>query len=583
MRLLLLLGHPGYSSFWRVKVVYRAQPYQVAWANLSAMIHGDALDGEAESDNSSNRRPSSSGVLVHGVSSIIEGGSSPLAQRASRIITPSKVAENWLVDDAALWRFAVSTLFAKGPGGVAMRTHKRRLRVIQESFLASELVDIIMEHANFASRVEAVDVAQRLQNAKLITRIGSVLGRHAQSSHKDFTDSDKLYVSKVHLHKSDSDHACIVTDSGEPVLCWKEFGSGPERGPVRSVELKIPCDQIDLQSRHFWSEAVFVQNPAEGQSLGHIAVVHPCIPEDWEIMMAAAVDSDSESLTDTWSVGDPTPDKPPSPPPVDDSEPDAFVHKSSAMSMSAVSEAMLEVGGSSVAHCKNLASNGVVKHVFSSIARPFIMELRRLSEDGDINDDRAYQVVGKSLLCKEGDNLGQDLCVESMFRLFNLIWSESRDIFPVPARAPFAVSYDVFPTSAKQGFMEALSGLKSFKEFDWDNWIATRGHDKDAITRMIASAAGSYVAAYILSIGDRHTENVQIQDNLTFVHIDFGFVLNSAPPIDGVCFIFAAHFRCAFALSAFLIVSLSPFMSFLFCYYSHLLRFILHLKTHFAG
>jgi Domain found in Dishevelled, Egl-10, and Pleckstrin (DEP) len=516
----LLLRNPGFAAFWRVKVVYRSQPYEIAWANLAAMVD-DVTKGDDSNGSSLSSVPAthsndlataeSIGVLVHGSSTV--SVSSGVLQKA--LTSPSEAIQRWLKDDASLWRYAVTRLLAKGDGGVAMRPHKRGLRVVHDSFLASELVDIIMEHANFSTRAEAVAIGQRLQNAKLITRVTRLLGRQADSSHSTFSDSDKLYVTNVSLHKADSDHACIVSGNGAPVLCWKEFGSGPERGPVRSVELKIPCDQIDLQSIDFWSKTVYVAKAVKGEPLGHIAVVHPLLPVDW---MSNAVGDDGSDMSGPgndshWSVSESTQNGPPSPPA--DNDEDNRATSPPATDIASMNIAVVSEDAS--IGIQNVVSRAVVRKVFSSIARPFIMELHRLIENDDVDDEKTRCVVGSMILCKEGDNLGQDLSVETMFRIFNLIWAETPDLFADSSKAPFSVTYDVFPTSPKQGFMEALNGLVSFKDFDWDTWVATCGNDKELVAEMVASAAGSYTAAYILSIGDRHTENVQIQNNTTFV------------------------------------------------------------------
>jgi hypothetical protein len=145
-------------------------------------------------------------------------------------------------------------------------------------------------------------------------------------------------------------------------------------------------------------------------------------------------------------------------------------------------------------------------------------------------------VEGPLVLVKEGDNLGADMAVEQLFRCFNMLW---QDAAAAPAAAvaaaafPFALPYTVFATSARRGFMEVVPGLTSLKEFDWTAWVATRGADPAAVQRMVMSAAGSYIGAYVLGAADRHTENVQVQDGSTMLHIDFGFLLGSSPPIDG--------------------------------------------------
>jgi hypothetical protein len=193
-----------------------------------------------------------------------------------------------------------------------------------------------------------------------------------------------------------------------------------------------------------------------------------------------------------------------------------------------------------------VVGGAVVRKVFSSIARPMIIELRRPMEDCWIDDEGSHESVSPNLLVKEGDNLGQDMCVEIMFRCFNQIWNESPEIFPDPEQTPLAFPYEVFPTDIKRGFMEAVSGLESLKDFDWEDWKLTKAVDRKNVIRMVMSAAGSYVGAYILGAADRHQDNVQIKDGTTMLHIDFGFLLGSTPPIDGPRFAIYPQMEKAF-------------------------------------
>jgi hypothetical protein len=46
-----------------------------------------------------------------------------------------------------------------------------------------------------------------------------------------------------------------------------------------------------------------------------------------------------------------------------------------------------------------------------------------------------------------------------------------------------------------------------------------------AMSRLVSSAAASYVSAYILGIRDRHFDNILIRQDGTLFHVDFGHIL----------------------------------------------------------
>lgn len=286
----------------------------------------------------------------------------------------------------------------------------------------------------------------------------------------------------------------------------------------------IACDLIDLQGLDFWTNSIFVPNPVKGQTLGYRMVAHPLAYISFSgDDKFGPFQNESRNGTGNYSN-----DSPPSP---ENSQSNLSGTTSGVSSMS-LTDLMEDMASNNVSSPGIVSSVKIVK-VFSSIARPMIIQLRSAVEGAEIGTDVGHEASDDLLLVKEGDNLGQDLCVELMFLGFNSLWANSPDSFPDPEKAPFTYAYEVFPTSAKQGFMQAVPGLTSLKEFDWDNWVETRGKDPVAINQMVRSAAGSYIGAYIVGAADRHTENVQIQDNFTLLHIDFGYVLGNVPPIDG--------------------------------------------------
>ena len=56
-------------------------------------------------------------------------------------------------------------------------------------------------------------------------------------------------------------------------------------------------------------------------------------------------------------------------------------------------------------------------------------------------------------------------------------------------------------------------------------------------SKLVASAAASYIAAYVLGLKDRHYDNILlIPTEGTLFHIDFGFIFGMSPSLDTVSF-----------------------------------------------
>jgi len=142
------------------------------------------------------------------------------------------------------------------------------------------------------------------------------------------------------------------------------------------------------------------------------------------------------------------------------------------------------------------------------------------------------------IISKKGDNLFQDLGCATIFRVFNMLWHDSRSAKQFfgekTGDIPWVFTYEVVPTGDKMGFLECVNDIVPFKDFNWSKW--EKKATPEDIDTMINTAAGAHIAAYVVGVRDRHWDNICIKDNRILFHIDFGFLLGSQPPIDAPLF-----------------------------------------------
>lgn len=152
----------------------------------------------------------------------------------------------------------------------------------------------------------------------------------------------------------------------------------------------------------------------------------------------------------------------------------------------------------------------VVKR-FASGHAPTLLELG--TPGGDV-----IRMVFKS------DDLRPDHNACTMFRVFNALWLRAHTRrHTVVSALPFAV----YPLSASVGLMEFVADSVSMRE-----WLATGSApiaDMTAQQRcaFMSSAAGSFVACWVLGIRDRHRDNVMIQrESCVLWQLDFKHLWN---------------------------------------------------------
>ncbi|XP_070560481.1 phosphatidylinositol 4,5-bisphosphate 3-kinase catalytic subunit alpha isoform-like [Ptychodera flava] len=168
--------------------------------------------------------------------------------------------------------------------------------------------------------------------------------------------------------------------------------------------------------------------------------------------------------------------------------------------------------------------------ILSSAKRPLLLSWA----NPDLMSEALYE--DHQILFKNGDDLRQDMLTLQVFRIMDSIWkNEGIDLRMIP--------YGCLATGNKTGMVEVvrnaktvykiqriggITGTLQLSSSQLHNWIKERNkgekYDK-AIEAFTHSCAGYCVATFILGIGDRHNDNIMVNEDGQIFHIDFGHFL----------------------------------------------------------
>jgi len=399
-----------------------------------------------------------------------------------------------------LVQFAATEIFIPG-SGLKLRTRFRRFRFIKNSFRAARAVDTVLLKLGIEDRSRAVTLLDKMRQCGIISTYGKLP--------RPFEDNRRVWFwnSKVSVNR---ESACLRIQTGEKISCWKLADALGSHHVVTSIDMNIHVDMLDLQSFSFWTKDIFSVNADNEKFLAFKHVLHPLYKFDCMDFKRSVSNSE--------------------------------VSATEAKSDTSLSSAENITSSSFNGLCGAATS---IDHVFCSIARPFILSLKYLPEgplDGDVSQ---WPTCGSRLIVKKGDNLFQDLFCQTVFRFFDALWKLNGSEFPHNL-IPFIYTYEVFPVELKIGFMEMVQNTVALKDFDWKVWKEKHSHDAQVLNHMVRSAAGAYIGAYALGVRDRHWDNVLIKDESVLIHIDFGFILGQAPPIDAPRFSISQSMQEAF-------------------------------------
>ena len=173
--------------------------------------------------------------------------------------------------------------------------------------------------------------------------------------------------------------------------------------------------------------------------------------------------------------------------------------------------------------------------VFSSSTRPIKYTFRMKEESKKYNrfgNQNYYEFIFKI-----GDDLRQDQLILQMINYMDSLLKNMHLDYEF-------TTYKTLATSKSDGFVEFVPNSKTIfdikKEYNnqikgfYEEISKINGETNEEIYNKklesyINSCAGYCVVTYILGIGDRHLENLMIDNNGRLFHIDFGYILGKDP------------------------------------------------------
>ncbi|CAK9034636.1 Phosphatidylinositol 3-kinase VPS34 (PI3-kinase VPS34) (PI3K VPS34) (PtdIns-3-kinase VPS34) (Carboxypeptidase Y-deficient protein 15) (Vacuolar protein sorting-associated protein 34) (Vacuolar protein-targeting protein 29) [Durusdinium trenchii] len=167
--------------------------------------------------------------------------------------------------------------------------------------------------------------------------------------------------------------------------------------------------------------------------------------------------------------------------------------------------------------------------ILKSNAAPLLLESLSLSSSTEPKREKC--------MVKVGDDLRQDQLVLQLLHFMEMVWEER-----LPSEESELlrfVPYRVLAMTPDAGYIKFVPGAVSLsKAFASSNgdlaaWLSThqpRQMTKERVLSNLCGSAAAYcVATYVLGIGDRHLDNLQITPEGHFFHIDFGFIFGEDP------------------------------------------------------
>eukprot|EP00485_Elphidium_margaritaceum_P014445 CAMPEP_0202728216 /NCGR_PEP_ID=MMETSP1385-20130828/185514_1 /ASSEMBLY_ACC=CAM_ASM_000861 /TAXON_ID=933848 /ORGANISM="Elphidium margaritaceum" /LENGTH=1036 /DNA_ID=CAMNT_0049394463 /DNA_START=135 /DNA_END=3245 /DNA_ORIENTATION=+ len=168
-----------------------------------------------------------------------------------------------------------------------------------------------------------------------------------------------------------------------------------------------------------------------------------------------------------------------------------------------------------------------VKKIFNSNAKPYLI-------DCFVHDtQRNTMMLSSSFILKQSDDLRKDAAVLKMFEFMNEIWKENGLKYHDCGVA--ALTYKCIPFGPDIGVIEQIPNCIELNKVLTLRTRLCKPDNKHLYHQLLASAAGAFIAGFVMGIRDRHDDNILLQSEasvLKLFHIDFGYMFGDRVGLD---------------------------------------------------
>lgn len=139
-----------------------------------------------------------------------------------------------------------------------------------------------------------------------------------------------------------------------------------------------------------------------------------------------------------------------------------------------------------------------LRKIMPSNARPLLIDCYTRTKQSNNGSSGGLQI--SSMLLKRGDDLRKDAAVLLMFRFMNAIWTDANLKYNEISVQVFL--YSVVPMSIDFGVIEFVPDVTQIANIG-KLGIELKKNNNNEMSRLIATAAASYIASYVIGVRDR--------------------------------------------------------------------------------